>query len=81
MHTDDMREAAKAAVKASGGGAALARQLNRERQAIYQWTRVPADLVLLVEKISGVSRHVLRPDLYPPNEPIADAPQPERAAS
>lgn len=33
------------------------------RQAIAQWRRVPAERVLDVEKATGVSRVVLRPDL------------------
>jgi DNA-binding transcriptional regulator YdaS (Cro superfamily) len=38
---------------------------NVSSQAVSQWKRVPADRVLEVERISGVSRHDLRPDLYP----------------
>lgn len=34
-------------------------------QAIAQWKHVPADRVLRVEKVTGVPRHRLRPDLYP----------------
>jgi DNA-binding transcriptional regulator YdaS (Cro superfamily) len=32
--------------------------------AISQWDKVPAERVVLVEKASGVSRTVLRPDLF-----------------
>lgn len=46
-------------------GAELARQLGISRAAIAQWKRVPARRVIEVERISGVSRHRLRPDLYP----------------
>lgn len=49
--------------------AELARQLNVTRQAIALWKnrgKIPAERVLAVEAISGVSRSVLRPDLYPP---------------
>lgn len=49
--------------------AELARQLNVTRQAITLWKsrgKIPAERVLAVEAISGVSRSVLRPDLYPP---------------
>lgn len=71
MHT--MREAAEVAVEAAGGGAALARALNlKSRQAVYQWSRVPAEHVLKVEKITGMPRHVLRPDLYPAPEVAAE---------
>ena len=33
-------------------------------QAISQWDKVPAKRVLEVEKITGISRHVLRPDIF-----------------
>lgn len=53
------------AVEGAGGTAVLARGLNIRSQAISQWTRIPAERVLQVEKLSGVPRHLLRPDLYP----------------
>lgn len=34
--------------------------------AVSQWHRVPAERVLDVERVTGVPRHALRPDLYPP---------------
>ena len=40
-------------------------------QAIQAWlkkNRVPAERVLAVEKATGVPRHQLRPDLYPPED-------------
>lgn len=33
-------------------------------QAISQWKYVPVERVLAVEEVSGVSRHLLRPDIY-----------------
>ena len=50
---------------AAHSGAELARALGLTRQAIYQWDRVPSKHVLRVEKITGVPRQRLRPDLYP----------------
>jgi DNA-binding transcriptional regulator YdaS (Cro superfamily) len=32
--------------------------------AVSMWTRVPANRVLGVEKLSGVSRYELRPDIF-----------------
>lgn len=32
--------------------------------AILQWTRVPSDRILVVERVSGIPRDELRPDLY-----------------
>ncbi len=49
------------------GNTALARALDGKisPQAISQWKRVPAERVLDVERVTGVPRHELRPDLYP----------------
>jgi DNA-binding transcriptional regulator YdaS (Cro superfamily) len=33
-------------------------------QAISQWVKVPAGRVLEVERITGLSRHDLRPDIF-----------------
>ena len=51
------------AIKDAGGGATLAAALKITRQAVYQWDRVPPH-VWDVERITGVSRHQLRPDLF-----------------
>ena len=73
-----LRQALEIAMDRVGGGAELARRIVKSgkrqklaRQAIYQWDRVPPDLVLTVEDITGISRTILRPDLYPPS---AEAP-------
>ena len=46
----------------------LARTLGVNKSTITRWAsgRVPAERVLDVERITGVPRHALRPDLYPP---------------
>jgi len=49
----------------NGNLAALAEKLAISPQALSQWQRVPSARVLEVERITGVSRHELRPDLYP----------------
>lgn len=53
----------------AGGPAALARALEElgERitsQAVSQWKTIPPEKVLKVEKITGISRHDLRPDIF-----------------
>jgi pyruvate,orthophosphate dikinase len=55
------------AITEAGGTAALARAINVTPQAISQWDRVPAERALAVEQATGgkVTRHQLRPDLYP----------------
>ncbi|MFG1238029.1 Cro/CI family transcriptional regulator [Xanthobacter autotrophicus DSM 597] len=65
------------AIEAAGGGAELARRLNVRRQAIYQWREVPPLRVLEIERVTGISRHVLRPDLYGP----APSPLPQETAA
>ncbi|MGU3399254.1 transcriptional regulator [Brucellaceae bacterium D45D] len=62
-----MEEALEHAKNITGGSAGLARALGKiTSQAISQWRRVPAERVLEVEKVTGVSRHFLRPDIYGP---------------
>jgi DNA-binding transcriptional regulator YdaS (Cro superfamily) len=69
------------AIQAAGGPAELARFITEHQekisaQAICDWKRCPPARVLIVERASGtdgngrprVSRHELRPDLYPPEE-------------
>lgn len=57
---------------AAGSVDELCRRLSVSRQALHQWKtrRVPAERVLDVERATGgqVSRHELRPDIYPPAE-------------
>ena len=60
--------AATRAASAVGGQSALARILGCTPQAVQRMCatgRVPAERVLAIEAASGVSRHDLRPDLYP----------------
>lgn len=54
----------KDVLDAAEGGTNLAQKLGISRAAISQWTRVPVNRVLEVEKITGISRHTLRPDIY-----------------
>lgn len=62
-----MEQACDAAKTNAGGPGALAKALGGiTSQAVSQWKRVPADRVLDVERITGVSRHDLRPDIYGP---------------
>lgn len=52
---------------AAGGSAGLARALGGiTSQAVSQWRQVPPERVLDVERVTGVPRQELRPDLYPP---------------
>ncbi|WP_075216099.1 transcriptional regulator [Mongoliimonas terrestris] len=61
------------ALDLSGGASALARALGITPQAVGQWRRTPTERVLQLERISGVPRTELRPDLYPPAaDPASD---------
>lgn len=53
------------AAKAVGSKSELARRLGVAVQSIQQWSRIPAERVSDVEKVTGIPRHELRPDLYP----------------
>lgn len=58
-------DALQRAIEKVGGLAGLATPLGVSIQAISQWDEVPPLRVIAVEKISGVPRSELRPDLYP----------------
>ena len=63
------------ACAAVGNQATLARLLNVSPEAVRKWRvyRVPAERVLQIEKATNkkVSRHQLRPDLYPKDGKVA----------
>jgi DNA-binding transcriptional regulator YdaS (Cro superfamily) len=44
----------------------IARGCGIKVTAVYQWSRVPAERLPQVEKISGIPRWRLRPDICPP---------------
>jgi TorA maturation chaperone TorD len=52
------------AIKAVGGVSELARRLGISQPSVSNWNRIPAERVLEIESVTGVSRVVLRPDLY-----------------
>lgn len=62
-------EALQKAVECAGSQSALARHCDVSPTAVWKWVqsskRLPAEYVLRVEAATGVSRHHLRPDIYP----------------
>jgi TorA maturation chaperone TorD len=60
------------AIRAAGGVGALARKIGISQPSVSNWSHVPAERVLSVEAVTGVSRVVLRPDLYAENDPVSD---------
>lgn len=37
-----------------------------QREAVWNWRRVPAGHVLTIERLLGIPRHLIRPDIYEP---------------
>ncbi|MBA4079669.1 MAG: hypothetical protein C0496_00195 [Erythrobacter sp.] len=62
-------EALQLAVDKAGSQAEIARIAGVSTTAVWKWVqsskRVPAEFVLKIEAATGVSRHDLRPDIYP----------------
>jgi DNA-binding transcriptional regulator YdaS (Cro superfamily) len=72
MDSESIR-AIKAAVEAAGSQPALAKRIGFAQMSISRWVNgvqpVSPRAVLKIEDATGVSRHDLRPDLYPREEP------------
>lgn len=62
-------DALKKAISIAGSQAEIARVCGVSTTAVWKWVtfskRVPAEFVLKVESRTKVSRHELRPDIYP----------------
>ncbi|MBA4766091.1 MAG: helix-turn-helix domain-containing protein [Porphyrobacter sp.] len=69
MSTTTPFEALQLAVENAGSQAEIARIAGVSTTAVWKWVqsskRVPAEFVLKIEAATGVSRHDLRPDIYP----------------
>ena len=52
------------AIAVAGGVGSLARKIGIAQPSVSNWSRVPAERVLTVEAVTGVSRVELRPDLF-----------------
>lgn len=70
-----------AAIGRAGSQAEIARICGVSTTAVWKWVqsskRMPAEYVLRTEAATGVSRHDLRPDIYP-RETMVDRRQAER---
>jgi TorA maturation chaperone TorD len=58
------------AIQAAGGVGALARKIGISQPSVSNWARVPVERVTAVEAATGVSRAVLRPDLFGDARPV-----------
>lgn len=69
MSTTTPFEALELALAKAGSQAEIARIAGVSTTAVWKWVqsskRVPAEFVLKIEAATGVSRHDLRPDIYP----------------
>jgi DNA-binding transcriptional regulator YdaS (Cro superfamily) len=69
-----MEKAMEKAKALAGGAAAMANAIGGlTSQAVSQWKRAPAERVLDIERLTGVSRHELRPDVFGPPPDSDDA--------
>lgn len=64
------KSALRTAIEKAGGQGALAKQIGVPQSLVSYWlnkakTGVAPERVLDVERVTGISRHDLRPDLYP----------------
>ncbi|NIN69157.1 MAG: hypothetical protein GTO63_31610 [Anaerolineae bacterium] len=57
-------EALRLAIKMAGGPTKLAEALGITQGAVSQWKRCPAERCADVEKLTGISREALRPDVF-----------------
>lgn len=64
------------AVKAVGSQSAMGRLLGVSQAAVWRWIRgskaVPPEHVLTIEAATGISKHELRPDIYPIERVLSD---------
>ena len=72
MDTEHTKKAAlHRAIKTVGSMRELADAIGVKPARVNTWryrNLVPAEFILPIEKASGVARHKLRPDIYPPEE-------------
>lgn len=66
------------AIGIKGSQAALAESIGVSQQTVSNWLKktkagVAAEYVLPIERETGVPRYELRPDLYPPPQPMEAA--------
>ena len=59
------KSAVRKAVKEAGGNNSLARKLGISSAAVSKWEKIPIRKILAIEKLTGISRHDLNPEIYP----------------
>jgi DNA-binding transcriptional regulator YdaS (Cro superfamily) len=66
-----LAEGLRLAIAAAGSRYRLAKELGLTPAAVEQWTAIPVRRVLDVERITGIDRTLLRPDLYRRDPPAS----------
>lgn len=61
------------AIRTVGGVSELARRLGIAQPSVSNWNRIPAERVAAVEAATGISRAILRPDLFGANFEVNDS--------
>jgi DNA-binding transcriptional regulator YdaS (Cro superfamily) len=59
-----MNEGLRQAIERAGSQVKLARLLGITHQAVNKWTTVPVHHLIEIERLTGIHRSLLRPDLY-----------------
>lgn len=66
---DDQDSALAKAIRAAGSQTAFGELIGKRQSVVSGWlirqTPLPAEFVLTIEAATGISRHELRPDIYP----------------
>lgn len=72
---DDLESGLALAVRTAGSQVAFAKLIGKRQSTVQSWLAadkpLPAEYVLQVERLLNLSRHDLRPDLYPREEAIS----------
>jgi DNA-binding transcriptional regulator YdaS (Cro superfamily) len=66
------KRALRKAIKVAGSQGKLAKAIGKTQGHVCKWlerNEIPAEVVLKIESATGVSRHDLRPDIYPRESP------------
>jgi DNA-binding transcriptional regulator YdaS (Cro superfamily) len=60
-----MNDAVMTRIRAKRGmPARIARECGITRAAVVKWEKVPAERLVVIEKVTGIPRHELRPDIF-----------------
>ncbi len=59
-----MNEGLEKAIERAGSRNKLAQLLGISHQAVSRWQTVPTHHIIAIERLTGVHRSLLRPDLY-----------------